>query len=85
MWSADGAEIFYWSNAGMTAVKVSYEPVFEFSHANLLFTLTPYVGEPGRHFDVTPNGRRFILVKHVSRGAAEMVVERNWLAELGSK
>ena len=72
---------------GLIAVEVATEPDFAPGKSEELFrgyyapgTDFPF---PGRTYDVSPDGERFLMIKESSRaGSAEFVVVLNWFEEL---
>ena len=84
-WSADGREIFYRSTDRMMAVPVETEPHFSRSQPRALFE-DGYVRLPWRerNYDVTSDGRRFLMVKPTEGALArtQINVVLNWFEEL---
>ena len=88
VWSRDGTEIFYQSGGAVVSVPVSTDGGFTSGSPEVVFrgTLWPFVGE-GRHYDVHPDGRRFLRIRREVTGgsgpvANEVVVVQNWFEEL---
>jgi serine/threonine protein kinase/Tol biopolymer transport system component len=88
MWSHDGRELFYLDGSGaMMRVSVGEGSGWTASAATRLFE-GPYGigGSPARFFDISRDGRRFIIVKEGSDGRTaalpQVVVVRNWFEEL---
>ena len=90
-WSRDGRELFYVTDAGaekvalmVVAVEASRgfsdvrpRTVFEMDNYNDTATL--------RDYDVTPDGRRFLMVQYVDRhrqAVTSIHLVQNWFAEL---
>ena len=72
----------------MVSVPVSTDGGFTSGSPEVVFrgTLWPFVGE-GRHYDVHPDGRRFLRIRREVTGgsgpvANEVVVVQNWFEEL---
>jgi hypothetical protein len=67
-------------------VDVQTGPVFSAGKPRLLFTAQGYVGmAPIRTWDISPDGRRFLVVKmgeRKSRPITELVLVQNWFEEL---
>ncbi|MEO8453420.1 MAG: hypothetical protein ABI647_26795, partial [Gemmatimonadota bacterium] len=76
VWSRDGTRIFYRANNRMMAATIVQKPVLSVGSRETLFE-----GEYEREFDVSPDGRRFLMVKSESSGIG-LVVIPNWLTEL---
>jgi serine/threonine-protein kinase len=93
-WSRDGREIFFWGLddgeglAPMMVVDVTTDPVFSVGKPRELFKVesTGYVGAmPFRSYDVTSDGRKFLMLKQSSRveePVTELSVVLNWFEEL---
>jgi hypothetical protein len=87
-WAADGRELFYVTPDGtMMAVPVEAvgatwrtgSPVELFRGAHFRHR----EGSLGRHYDVTPDGRRFLMLRSaVDARAPHFVMVQNWTAEL---
>jgi Tol biopolymer transport system component len=84
-WSADGRELFYRSPAGdqMFVVAVVSEPGFSASKPETLFEGRYTASTAGSSYDVSRDGRRFLMVRE-EQGAAltELRVVLNWFEEL---
>jgi serine/threonine-protein kinase len=86
VWSRDGRELFYLWQSAMMSVPVQTAPVFKAGTPQVLFKgdyVTPLVG---RTFDVSPDGRKFLMIKAApeadGQGEATIIVVQNWLEEL---
>jgi len=93
LWSADGKQVFYFGSDGrIHAVDVQTEPAFSFGKAAALSTtgIVQQVGFP-RNYDISPNGKRFIVVLNAERNqnrqssTVEIKVALNWIEELKQK
>lgn len=99
VWSADGRELFYVepvaSETGqpqpgsqgirVMAVAVTMKPALSFGVPRALFSGRYSMNAPGRGYDVTRDGQRFLLLKERERVPdviSEMTVVQNWIAEL---
>jgi tRNA A-37 threonylcarbamoyl transferase component Bud32/WD40 repeat protein len=89
LWSRDGRELFYRNGTNeMVAVAVSTGSAAPPTGAQrVLFSAAPYVTDFNhRMYDVTPDGRRFVMLRLDTndRGAAaaELVVVQNFFSEL---
>jgi hypothetical protein len=83
VWSRDGQELFYREGTAMVAVAVSSEPTFSVEKRELLFD-GPYqadgVGHPS--YDVSLDGRRFLMMRSDSRQRSQIHVVVNLATEL---
>ena len=85
LWSPDGTELFYWDIAtrSMMAVPVTLEPGFRAGAATRLFGGNYLFPQAGRHYDVTSDGQRFLMVKPEAGGnEAQIILVQNWFEEL---
>jgi serine/threonine-protein kinase len=87
VWSPDGREIFYLSAGKLMAVRVATSASgLQLEKPEALFdTSTYFFGGAGRNYDVTPDGKRFIMIKTLDeqrdqRSPITIVV--NWIEEL---
>jgi serine/threonine-protein kinase len=87
VWSRDGRELFYRQADRLMAAPVDTSNSFRVGAAVALFSLTPYINaNPGRPYDVTPDGRRFLIVKSVSVSETpRLQVVENWVDELTAR
>jgi Tol biopolymer transport system component len=78
VWSRDGKELFYFSAYGkVTGVAVKTGAGFEAGAPRVVFeTRFPTLS----HFDVTPDGRRFLMVYQPEARNVQMTVVVNWNA-----
>ena len=85
LWAPDGRELFYLSRGGeLMAVRVQTEPSFAPGNAQVVFggrTLAPALG---RSYDISPDGKRFLMIKEPTRDASstEIILVQNWFQEL---
>jgi serine/threonine-protein kinase len=87
VWSRDGRELFYRSGAALMAVPVQTGASFAAGNARLLFE-GRYLAVGGRNYDVSPDGKRFLMIKPVPASgaqdgpAARFIIVDNWTEEL---
>jgi hypothetical protein len=62
-----GRELFYWDDAtsSMMAVSITFDPNFRASAPTRLFSGDYRFNQAGRHYDVSADGKRFLMVKPV--------------------
>jgi len=89
LWSRDGRELFYRNQSGdLVAVEITpgTPPI---GRQRVLFSALPYVLVPTRRsYDVTPDGRRFLMMRRVGTPAApvaSLIVVENFFEELKAK
>ena len=85
-WSPTGDEIFYVENNTMMVVSVTMTPVFDIGSPHRLFTeqqsgmsFVPGSSKYGLQYDVTNDGRRFVMIEEVENSNRVTVnIIRNW-------
>ncbi|MGH9257840.1 MAG: protein kinase domain-containing protein, partial [Vicinamibacterales bacterium] len=86
LWARSGQELFYLSPSGaLMAVRVEHGATFTASTPTTLFEGRYYMGgaaNVGRTYDVSPDGRRFLMMKADASTPASLVVVLNWFEEL---
>jgi Tol biopolymer transport system component len=92
LWSRDGRELFYLDgNNLLTVARVQTTPTFSVIGVETLFKTAYFSGfggggqtVAGRTYDVSPDGRRFLMIKDVNRDQqqASLVVVQNLFEEL---
>ena len=93
VWNPNGRELFYRNGDKMMAVDVTTQPTFSVSNRKMLFEggyrLTAIGGVRGvghPHYDVSPDGQRFLMVKDIEAPAIMQInVVLNWFEELKQK
>ena len=90
LWSPNGRELFYLSNDSAMAVSVETGPTLSFGTPKTLFRST-YLGSSstgGTLWDISPDGKRFLLVKDAAANGKPTEFPRkinivvNWFEEL---
>ena len=86
LWSRNGRELFYLSPANFM-MGVQVEPETSWSNTTPVQILKTQYFESGvgsaRTFDISPDGRRFLMIKPGGdNGPQSLVVVQNWLEEL---
>jgi eukaryotic-like serine/threonine-protein kinase len=89
-WARNGRELFYTANDGnLMSAPIQPGAAFNFGNAERLFDTSPYngLGLIGRTVDVSPDGKRFLMVKSVKQEetVAQINVVLNWFTELKQK
>ena len=78
-WSPSGRELFYRNDQELMAVEVETEPDFQVQTPRVLFEASFRLG----HYDVAPDGQRFLFVVPVEGLAPDQInVVLNWAEEL---
>ena len=89
LWSHDGRELFYRAKAGQVmTVGIRRSAEFRADPPKVAIA-GPYRGDemsPARSYDVSPDGKRFLLIKKLSEdGISGLNVVLNWDAEVRSR
>ncbi len=82
-WSRDGKELFYVKGDTLFAVPVSTRPDFSFGIPKRLFSSSALDwGYPNPAYDVSPDGRRFVVIEPVGPVSQPAIwVVENWFAQ----
>ena len=83
-WGRDGRELFFLSpDDWLRSVPIQSEKSFTFGSAARVVEVSRYNMQlQGRNYDVSADGRRFLLLRGEEQGLAEVRVVVNWLEEL---
>jgi len=86
-WSRDGRELFYRDFSGaLIAVPVKLSPTFEAGASRRLFSDPAYRGSGSslsdRTYDISPDGRRFVMIRNAAQPARSLAVVQHWFDEL---
>jgi eukaryotic-like serine/threonine-protein kinase len=86
IWSRDGKELFYRNGNKWMGVPVTLKPEFKAETPQVLFE-GPYVSVGGPSYDVTPDGRRFLLLEPAEQVGpiTHLSVVLNWFEELKAR
>ncbi|MCA1585637.1 MAG: hypothetical protein LC791_13015 [Acidobacteria bacterium] len=95
VWSRDGRELFFVNGMSLLSTAVHLTPTFShgkpttlFEGRSLLLDARTAGAGSGRMYDVSRDGRRFLMVKNMPTSTgdpappASMVVVQNWFEEL---
>ncbi len=87
VWSRDGRELFYRDGEKMMAVPVTTQPAFSAGSPRPLFEGDYVATRRGEAaYDISPDGRRFLMVRRDPRSAPiQLNVVLNWFEELKKK
>jgi serine/threonine-protein kinase len=79
IWSRDGRELFYYWGSKIYVVDVTLGAKFRAGVPRVLFD-GPFVNLPGWSFDVSPDGKRFLVVENedLEKASSELVVITNF-------
>lgn len=89
LWNANGRELFYYVPGGtMMAVPVETAQSFKAGSPQVIFKGAYAVGWAGRQYSVTPDGKRFLMIKEAALNSGsnpaqtQINVVVNWFDEL---
>ena len=86
LWARNGKQLFYRWQDQVWVVDVKTDGGFATSRPRVLFERAGYLqGTPIRSYDLSPDGRRFLMVKTEQRKptpVTEMILVMNWTDEL---
>jgi len=86
VWSSDGRELFYRHDDQMMAVSVAAQPEFSAGRPHRVFEFHFDAGDNGPNYDVSRDGKYFIIPKSDQAPAAsELHLVLNWFAEVASR
>jgi Tol biopolymer transport system component len=88
VWARSGRELFYLNGRQeLVAVELRPGPGFSVGEPRALFPASGYnLGGNVQVYDVTPDGRRFVMVRSLSGdGETELVLVQNWFEELRAR
>ena len=81
LWSADGQTLYYRTRSQLVAAHVSTSPTFAVLDRHPVFEAGYSVNSAHTNYDVTRDGRHFVLPRSISADAPVVVV-MNWLGNL---
>ncbi len=85
-WAHSGRELFYRSGGQLMVVPVTPGESFAPGTPKPLFALTGYRAARNRQqYDVTPDDRRFLMIREFGNSAEELIYVENWFTELKAK
>jgi hypothetical protein len=81
LWARSGKELFYMGPSG-TVMSVAVESGATFRIGTPTRLFEGGTTAPGRSYDVSADGRRFLIIKEGARAEGTAIVVQNWGAEL---
>jgi Tol biopolymer transport system component len=82
VWSRDGTELFYRENKKMMVVSIQYDSTISFKTPEVLFegsALKNYLGQGISNYEISPDGKRFIMVRRLSQSKPTVInIVLNW-------
>jgi hypothetical protein len=79
LWSRDGGILYYWHGNQLIAAHVATSPTFSVVDRPVLLERNPVQGGH-TPYEITPDGKHFLMTKPASTGA-NLVVVLNWVDE----
>jgi eukaryotic-like serine/threonine-protein kinase len=80
-WSKDGEELFYVEDATLIAVAVTTVPNLSLGPATRLFEDKDGLAGRGLNYDVSSDGRSFVLPETLQKSTLTIHIVQNWFAE----
>jgi len=86
VWSRSGSELYYRQGTAMVEIPIATEPVLRVGKAEVLFD-GPYQADRAGHsaYDVSPDGKRFLMIRNEGAGEIDLHVVFNLGEELKAK
>jgi serine/threonine-protein kinase len=86
LWSPSGDELFYRQGDRLMVVDVQFTPEFRAGRPRQLLEWPQEAGASSRNFDISPDGRSFVMVRTDEGGVQDQLrVVLNWLQDLTSR
>ncbi len=86
VWSPNGRELFYRGSGNLMVAPIETEPTFARGTPEPVLSTSRYTsGGSPRSYDISPDGRRFLLIRRAADDTsppAQIVVIQNWFEEL---
>ena len=83
-WARNGRELFFRNGMAVMSAPVKTEPRFVSGNPTIVFQGDYATPPGGRTYDVSPDGRRFLMIKEATQDTpqAHIIVVQNWTEEL---
>jgi Tol biopolymer transport system component len=85
VWSRDGRRIFFVNGNQLLAASVTTNATFSVTAREMLFAGDYSLAYGHAPFDVSPDGKSFLMLRPVVAGGEQIVVIPNWTTELRAK
>lgn len=86
VWAKDGHELYYLQDDQLMSVPIQTAPAVNVGAPRRLFEGHYERSDIGRNYDLSPDGKRFVMIRSDEREATpRMHVVLNWIEELGSR
>jgi hypothetical protein len=86
VWSRDGGELFFVGAGELVAAAVTTTPTFAVTGRTPLFGVNPfYLGIGHALYDVSPDGRRFVMLRAGEGERYPAILIQNWLADVDGR
>ena len=88
IWARSGRELFYYTPGGVMSVPLQSGPSLTFGNASVVVEGGYVSGPPGRQYDASPDGERFLMIKaggDETSTSGQIIVVQNWLDELAQR
>jgi Tol biopolymer transport system component len=84
VWSPDGRRLYYAYGGRLEAATLSFAPTFAVTARETVFETGVSLPPAHANYDITPDGKRFVMFKSTS-GDAQLTVVHDWKYELGAR
>lgn len=86
VWARNGRELYYLNGERIMQVSVATRPELAVGKPRQLFKIQPAAMTSGPNFDVTPDGKKFLVIEGDRQAVPSRIhVVLNWSNELGSR
>jgi serine/threonine-protein kinase len=85
VWSRDGRKIFFSHGNQFIAASVTMSPTFSVTARAVLFGGNYLASAGHASFDVSPDGKSFLMLRPVAGNFEEIIVVSNWVSELRTR
>jgi serine/threonine-protein kinase len=85
LWSPDGSELFYRSGNELMVVPIETNPTFDPGKPRVLFQgsyRNSSLSTAFQYYDISPDGKRFLMIKEEESPTTQVNVVLNWFEEL---
>ena len=82
VWSRDGRKLFFANGNRLIAASVAISPIFSVTARDVLFEGNYLFNSNHAVYDISPDGKTFLMLRPVGGAREEIVVVHNWTTEL---
>lgn len=86
LWSRDGTELFYEDATNVLSASVETKPSFAVTARTALFPKGQFITGTGhRLYDVSPDGKRFVMLSLGQSKPSALILVKNWLSDVEAR